>query len=51
MTSHKLWIAAVLKSYYDPLYEYQLAAKRERVVFRGNVGAVYDWLQQVWNSA
>ncbi len=33
---HKLWIESLLTSYYDPMYEYQLEKKQNRVIFRGN---------------
>ena len=36
VAQHKLWIEALLTSYYDPMYEYQLEKKQERVIFRGN---------------
>ena len=33
---HKSWITALLVDYYDPMYEYQLQKKLDRVVFKGN---------------
>ncbi len=36
VAQYKLWIEALLTSYYDPMYEYQLEKKQERVIFRGN---------------
>lgn len=41
---HRDWIAPLLSEYYDPMYDYQLAGKRERIVFRGAREAVLDWL-------
>lgn len=41
---HRDWIAPLLSEYYDPMYDYQLAGKRERIVFRGERDAVLDWL-------
>ena len=42
---HLDWIASLFKWYYDPMYEYQLNGKLDRVVFRGNVAAVRDYLR------
>ena len=41
---HEGWIGLLLKWYYDPMYDYQLASKRRRVVFRGSVAAVSEYL-------
>lgn len=35
-TRHRLWIAALLRDYYDPMYDYQLASKADRVCWRGD---------------
>lgn len=40
---HRLWIAALLQQYYDPMYEYQLGQRAGEVLFRGNRDAVVDW--------
>jgi tRNA 2-selenouridine synthase len=37
---HKNWIRVLLRDYYDPMYDYQLSRKRERVVFRGGAQEV-----------
>jgi len=37
-------IRILLQEYYDPLYDYQLQQHREGIVFRGERGAVLDWL-------
>lgn len=34
--AHRLWIRRLLEYYYDPMYDYQLAGKKDRVVMRGN---------------
>lgn len=34
-SEHKLWIAYLLTDYYDPMYDYQLLKRQDRVVFRG----------------
>lgn len=41
---HLDWIASLFNWYYDPMYEYQLNGKLDRVVFRGEVSAVRDYL-------
>lgn len=42
---HKDWIRILLLEYYDPMYDYQLDKKRERIVFRGEPDAVRDFLR------
>ena len=37
---HRRWIARLLKDYYDPMYDYQLAGKANRVHTRGNTAEV-----------
>lgn len=34
--NHKEWIKILLNKYYDPMYDYQLSKKQERVIFKGN---------------
>jgi tRNA 2-selenouridine synthase len=34
--SHLDWLSPLLSEYYDPMYQYQLGQKAERVIFRGN---------------
>ncbi|HEY5647299.1 MAG TPA: tRNA 2-selenouridine(34) synthase MnmH [Pseudomonadales bacterium] len=41
---HDVWIARLLDWYYDPMYDYQLEAKLDRVVFRGDPAAVANFL-------
>jgi len=41
---HKKWIEHLLVDYYDPMYDYQLSKKLDRVVFRGDKSAVKDFL-------
>ena len=42
---HKAWIEPLLRDYYDPMYDYQLQNKSDRIVFRGNETAVNDYLR------
>ncbi|MYE12909.1 MAG: tRNA 2-selenouridine(34) synthase MnmH [Gammaproteobacteria bacterium] len=41
---HRAWIALLLDWYYDPMYDYQLAQKAERVAFRGVRADVTEYL-------
>jgi tRNA 2-selenouridine synthase len=43
---HKAWIRSLLTEYYDPMYDYQLGRKTERVVFRGEQDDVLNHLIQ-----
>lgn len=43
--SHKEWIKVLLVDYYDPMYDYQLNKKQDRVVFKGTQDAILDYLQ------
>ncbi len=42
---HRQWIGGLLNHYYDPMYDYQLDNKRERVEFSGTVDQVRDYLR------
>jgi tRNA 2-selenouridine synthase len=46
---HKAWIRALLVEYYDPMYDYQLGKKSERVIFRGEQQDVLDYLKREHN--
>ena len=43
---HKTWIKILLEEYYDPMYDYQLEKKSQRVVFRGEHADIIEFLQQ-----
>ncbi|MGE4262707.1 tRNA 2-selenouridine(34) synthase MnmH [Shewanella sp.] len=43
---HLEWIALLLTRYYDPMYEYQLQQKAERILFRGDQAAINQWLDE-----
>ena len=46
-TEHfKEWIKVLLVDYYDPMYDYQLSKKQERVVFKGEQNEVFDYLSK-----
>ena len=44
---HRRWIVRLLNDYYDPMYDYQLAAKAERVVMRGTAEEVAAELRKL----
>ncbi len=44
-SGHRDWIQILLQEYYDPMYDYQLSEKRERVVFRGGFDEVLSYLR------
>lgn len=41
---HKAWIEALLRDYYDPMYDYQLRQRKEQILFRGDEEAVVQFL-------
>lgn len=43
--AHNAWIGALLARYYDPMYDYQLEKKQERVRFRGDHDQVVERLR------
>ena len=43
---HRVWIERLLVGYYDPMYDYQLQQKLDRVAFRGTLDAVGDWVSE-----
>ena len=44
--AHRDWIAYLLEGYYDPMYDYQLAQRRGRVLFCGAREAVVAWARE-----
>jgi len=48
--AHRRWITALLADYYDPMYDYQLSAKADRIIFSGEPAAVLDFLAEQMNS-
>ena len=43
--SHRKWLEEITTSYYDPLYEFKLEKRKDRICFRGNHKEVLDWLK------
>jgi tRNA 2-selenouridine synthase len=46
---HKTWIRILLQEYYDPMYDYQLSKKADRVIFRGECEDIMDYLNRTQN--
>ena len=44
-SGHRDWIRTLLEQYYDPMYNYQLADRRQRLAFEGKHGEVASYLQ------
>lgn len=44
---HRDWIASLLVNYYDPMYDYQLSKKADRIVFRGNQTEFLSWAKHI----
>ena len=47
---HRVWIAALLQEYYDPMYAYQEQQKADRIVFRGSRDEVMAFLRDLWRD-
>jgi tRNA 2-selenouridine synthase len=43
LDQHRAWIRGLLVDYYDPMYEYQMTKKQQRVVFKGDSRAFLNW--------
>lgn len=48
--AHETWIRELLQQYYDPMYDYQLGKKADRIVFRGSKAEVNAWIQPMLHS-
>lgn len=44
---HRLWIQRLLQEYYDPMYQYQLQKKRQRIMFSGDFTEVSQYLNSL----
>jgi tRNA 2-selenouridine synthase len=47
---HLDWISQLLTRYYDPMYDYQLSQKRQRVLFQGDHASMHAWLNEQKNQ-
>ena len=45
LVKYKLWIAYLLREYYDPMYEYQLKKNKERIIFKGTSKDIINYLK------
>lgn len=45
--SHKLWIESLLKDYYDPMYNYQISKKTDKILFKGNSKEVLEYMRNL----
>ncbi|MEM9529379.1 MAG: tRNA 2-selenouridine(34) synthase MnmH [Pseudomonadota bacterium] len=43
VTQHGAWVEPLLQEYYDPMYQYQMERKAERVVYEGTPADLQDW--------
>lgn len=43
---HLLWIRLLLRDYYDPMYDYQLARQSSRIIFRGDREQVLQFVRR-----
>ncbi|QSP95301.1 tRNA 2-selenouridine(34) synthase MnmH [Marinobacter salinisoli] len=46
ITLHDRWIQALLKDYYDPMYDYQLGQKEGRILVRGEPDELVEWARR-----
>lgn len=44
---HKEWIKALLKEYYDPMYNYQIEQKKDKIIFRGGAKEVLEFFSSM----
>ncbi len=49
LQDHHRWIELLLRWYYDPMYEYQLAKKQDRIEIRGDEKTVRSHLRDHYN--
>ncbi len=45
--AHLNWLSPLLQWYYDPMYDYQLSLKAERIVYRGNWQECHEYLKTI----
>ncbi|MDD3506528.1 MAG: tRNA 2-selenouridine(34) synthase MnmH [Sulfurimonas sp.] len=41
------WAAYLLREYYDPMYDYQIQKRSDRVVFRGNASEIKEFIETI----
>ena len=45
LEKHKDWVRVLLQEYYDPMYDYQIQKRENRVAFRGNADEVLEYIK------
>lgn len=50
LTAHKLWVARLLKDYYDPMYSYQMSNNDEKMIFKGDESEVLEYIKSLENN-
>lgn len=50
-SAHNHWIDLLLTRYYDPMYDYQLRGRSERICFQGDENGVCDYAASLLDSA
>ncbi len=49
-SGHMGWVEYLLREYYDPMYDYQIKKRSDRVVFRGDYESVKQYLLEATQS-
>ncbi len=47
LDGHKRWVKRLLVEYYDPMYEYQLKNKSNKIIFRGDDSEVLGFVKEL----
>lgn len=50
LDKHKLWVAKLLKDYYDPMYRYQMDNNNSKMIFKGNENEVLRFIEHLEKS-
>lgn len=45
--SHIPWVSSLLTDYYDPMYDYQIEKKKDRIIFTGNLQEVRGFIENL----
>ncbi|WP_456417788.1 tRNA 2-selenouridine(34) synthase MnmH [Thiolapillus sp.] len=45
--AHEEWISQLLTEYYDPMYDYQISQKKDRIVYSGSMTDVLNYLRSI----
>ncbi|WP_457676315.1 tRNA 2-selenouridine(34) synthase MnmH [Thiolapillus sp.] len=45
--AHADWISQLLSDYYDPMYDYQISRKSDRIIYSGNMEQVIHFLEEM----